>query len=250
MRAALAADHGRGSAFWPRPVSPKPRRHYCVRQTPPSLAQLIQVTSAAVARDFLIPQNSRRPIDERFPGDMRISFVIVKFAAPAFLLVALGLFGTTVQAQEPPPADMSTTPVAYQTQVEVDPVSPRPKEKIPAWKLHEGTAGDLPPRRIVFITVFYLTIRGVYDDNINISHTNRTEDYYVAIEPGFSIGLATRMVEDRQLYPTGLLPSIVLFADHDENDAIQHLFHLEAFHRFSRLALTLIKTLPFSTARA
>jgi len=35
------------------------------------------------------------------------------------------------------------------------------------------------------------------------------------------------------------MPSVILFVDHSEEDAVQHLIHLEGRHQFSRLTLTL-----------
>jgi hypothetical protein len=33
------------------------------------------------------------------------------------------------------------------------------------------------------------------------------------------------------------MPSIILFVDHSEQDAVEHLIHLEGQYRFSRLTL-------------
>jgi hypothetical protein len=85
----------------------------------------------------------------------------------------------------------------------------------------------------------HLTLRGVYDDNININHTNRIHDYYIAIEPGITVGYGDIVGREGNYIRLDYQPSIFLFIDHDENDAVQHLIHLEGFHRFSRLALTL-----------
>ena len=85
----------------------------------------------------------------------------------------------------------------------------------------------------------HLTLRGVYDDNINISHTNRINDYYIAIEPGITVGYGDIVGREGNYIRLDYQPSIFLFIDHDEVDSVQHLIHLEGFHRFSRLALTL-----------
>jgi hypothetical protein len=85
----------------------------------------------------------------------------------------------------------------------------------------------------------HLTLRGVYDDNINISHDNRIDDYYIAIEPGITIGYGDIIGREGNYIRLDYQASIFLFVDHDDADSVQHLIHLEAFHRFSRLALTL-----------
>ena len=43
------------------------------------------------------------------------------------------------------------------------------------------------PRRFYYGLQF--TVRGVWDDNIFLSHTNKTSDYYFAIEPQLTLGL-------------------------------------------------------------
>src|SRR2546427_9210524 len=62
-----------------------------------------------------------------------------------------------------------------------------------------------PPRSTLFpyTTLFRsrfhfnlaLTVRGVWDDNIFISHTHRVSDYYFAIEPQITIGIGDRSEE-------------------------------------------------------
>src|SRR2546423_3400618 len=43
------------------------------------------------------------------------------------------------------------------------------------------------PRRFQY--GLQITVRGVYDDNINISQTNRVSDYYFTLEPVLTLGL-------------------------------------------------------------
>jgi len=93
------------------------------------------------------------------------------------------------------------------------------------------------PRRLHYALKF--TIRGVYDDNIDISHSDRIHDYYFAIEPGITLGYGDIYRREGNYLRLDYQPSIFLFIDHDENDAVQHLLHLEGFHEFSRLSLNL-----------
>ena len=85
----------------------------------------------------------------------------------------------------------------------------------------------------------HLTIRGVYDDNINISQTNRVSDYYFTIEPVLTLGLGDINGHEDNYIRLDYAPSLFLFADHSEDDAVQQLVHLEGQHRFGRLTLTL-----------
>ncbi len=93
------------------------------------------------------------------------------------------------------------------------------------------------PRR--FHYSLRLTVRGVYDDNIFISHTNRVSDYYFAIEPMVTIGFGDIEGRGGNYIRLDYLPSIILFVDHSDEDAVQHLIHLEGQYRFSRLTLNL-----------
>jgi hypothetical protein len=84
-----------------------------------------------------------------------------------------------------------------------------------------------------------LRVRGVYDDNINISHFNRISDYYLAIEPTITLGLGDIFERGENYLRFDYTPSIFLYLDHSEDDAVQHLIRLEGHHRFSRLDLTM-----------
>jgi hypothetical protein len=85
-----------------------------------------------------------------------------------------------------------------------------------------------------------LTVRGVYDDNILLSHFDRIDDWYVAIEPAITIGYGDSIVGRQGNYiRLDYAPSIFLYIDHDDDDAIQHLIRLEGQHTFGRLTLGL-----------
>ena len=93
------------------------------------------------------------------------------------------------------------------------------------------------PRR--FHYGFQVTMRGVYDDNINISETAHVSDYYFTIEPVLTLGLGDITGHQDNYLRFDYAPSFFLFLDHSENDAVQHLIHLEGQHQFARLTLTL-----------
>jgi hypothetical protein len=84
-----------------------------------------------------------------------------------------------------------------------------------------------------------LTIRGVYDDNIFISHTDRVSDYYFAIEPAITVGFGDIEGRGGNYLRLDYMPSVILFVDHSEQDAVEHLIRLEGQYRFSRLTLNL-----------
>src|SRR6266446_1082746 len=97
----------------------------------------------------------------------------------------------------------------------------------------EGYSAE--PRR--FHYSLRLTIRGVWDDNIFLSHTDRVSDYYFAIEPAIMIGFGDVEGRGGDYIRLDYMPSIILFVDHSDQDDVDHLIHLEGQHRFSRLTL-------------
>ena len=95
------------------------------------------------------------------------------------------------------------------------------------------------PRR--FHYAFGLTVRGVWDDNVFLSHTNRVSDYYFAIEPWITIGWGDMAGRNQAYFRLDYMPSIILYTDHSDEDAVNHLIHAEAGYHFSRLTLTAIQ---------
>jgi hypothetical protein len=84
-----------------------------------------------------------------------------------------------------------------------------------------------------------LTVRGVYDDNIFLSHFDRQHDWYVAIEPAITIGFGDIVGRQGSYIRLDYAPSIFLYTDHDDLNGAQHLIRLEGQHGFGRLILGL-----------
>ena len=97
------------------------------------------------------------------------------------------------------------------------------------------------PRRFQYGLLF--RVRGVYDDNINISQFNPISDYYFAIEPTVTLGLGDVFEQQENYIRLDYTPSVFLFLDHAEDDAVQHLIRLEGHHRFRRLDLVLAQNI-------
>jgi Putative beta-barrel porin 2 len=93
------------------------------------------------------------------------------------------------------------------------------------------------PRRLYY--KFGLTLRGVWDDNIFISHTHRVSDYYFAIEPYVTIGVGDIEGRNKSYLRLDYMPSAILFADHSDEDAFNQLIHVEGGYDFGRLKLSL-----------
>ena len=93
------------------------------------------------------------------------------------------------------------------------------------------------PRR--FHYMLSLTVRGVWDDNIFLSHTNKVSGYYFAIEPVITIGWGDIAGHSRSYLRLDYMPSAILFVDHSDQDAFNQFLHLEGGYSSGRLTLTL-----------
>jgi len=83
-----------------------------------------------------------------------------------------------------------------------------------------------------------VTVREVYDDNINISSTRRTSDYYTVIEPGIHLGFGDSSGGFNFL-SFDYVASVYFFAEQSGRDTVEHLIQLSAQHDFGRLVLGL-----------
>jgi len=99
------------------------------------------------------------------------------------------------------------------------------------------TSGE--PRR--FSYGFQFTVRGVWDDNIFLTNTNKTSDYYFAIEPQVTLGLGDITGRNRSYLRLDYMPSAILFVNHSDEDAFNQLIHLEGGYSTGRLRLTLMQ---------
>lgn len=163
-------------------------------------------------------------------------FFFVAYFQRAILLVALLSLASRVHAQDAvaplPPLEMAQVdepalPVGSSQTVGDDPVVEINSRHV-----------DETPRRLRYS--FAVTTRGVYDDNINISSFDRVSDYYFAIEPMLSFGLGTESDGVNSLSFV-YRPSIFIFADKSDRDAVQHIIHLSGAHQFGHLKLTLLE---------
>ncbi|MGZ5545390.1 MAG: hypothetical protein ACXWIU_12000 [Limisphaerales bacterium] len=84
-----------------------------------------------------------------------------------------------------------------------------------------------------------LTVRGVWDDNIFISHTNKVSGYYFAIEPVITIGWGDIAGRSRSYLRLDYMPSAILFTDQSGQDAFNNLINISAGYSTGRLTLTL-----------
>ena len=81
-----------------------------------------------------------------------------------------------------------------------------------------------------------VTVREVYDDNINISSINRISDSITVIEPAIHLGFGDSAGGFNYL-TLDYIASVYFFADQTERDTVEHLIHLAAQHDFGHLVL-------------
>ena len=91
------------------------------------------------------------------------------------------------------------------------------------------------PRRFQYGLTF--TERTVFDDNIDISHTNRVSDIYFSLEPTLTLGFGgSEAINSISLI---YRPSISIFLDNASENAVQHIIRLQGSHGFGHLSLFL-----------
>ncbi len=144
----------------------------------------------------------------------------------------------------PPPADsvepmpLSEPPPPSEAPAdEFDSTLPAPQNDVALPVAGKDSSLSAVPRK--FHYAVHVTVRGVYDDNIEITNTNRSSDYYFAIEPAITLGYGDIVGLEGNYIRFDYEPSIFLFIDHDNANAVQHIIRLQGYHRFGRLAFTL-----------
>lgn len=176
----------------------------------------------------------------------------------ASLLVATSLWAQDIYTPiEPPPLTLADTGHRYGNDVALTPSTEGPSssgvlsDNKSSISDSKNTVSDSKPSLEVrgddsgisattkrFQYGFRLTLRGVYDDNIFLRERNRVSDYYMAIEPGLTLGFGDIVARQENYIRLDYAPSIFLFSDNSDENAVQHIFRFEGQYRFSRLALT------------
>src|SRR2546421_6259100 len=83
-----------------------------------------------------------------------------------------------------------------------------------------------------------VTVREVYDDNINISSFQRISDTYTVIEPAIHLGFGDSAGGFNYL-TFDYIASAYFFAEQTERNGVEHLIHLAGQHDFGHLILGL-----------
>jgi hypothetical protein len=174
---------------------------------------------------------------------------LLAVAAGALALATLASPGSRLSAQDVPPdlriATAETVepshPIAPEQSIDLsaDVNPPLPVaatdpgiDSVPATSIDSGI-----PRRFHYL--LRLAVRTVYDDNINVSHDNRISDFYTSIEPSVMVGFGDTDARVENYIRLDYLPAIFLFAEHSENNSVQHVARLDGQYRINRLTLNL-----------
>jgi hypothetical protein len=83
-----------------------------------------------------------------------------------------------------------------------------------------------------------LTVRGVWDDNIYIS-PNKTSDLVWTIAPGLVYQTGDPTLESNNYLEIGFVPSVILYTDNSQNDAVNYDAWGSYTHRFNQLTMGL-----------
>jgi hypothetical protein len=117
----------------------------------------------------------------------------------------------------------------------IEPEAPiEPELPQPALEEIVGQEQSATPRRVHY--QIGLSVREVYDDNINLSQTNRQDDFYTTIESTIEAGIGQA---DGNFLDLVYSPNAFLFVNHSENNALQHVISLTGQYRFPLLTLSL-----------
>lgn len=92
------------------------------------------------------------------------------------------------------------------------------------------------PNHGPFQYAIHLTIRGAYDDNIALTHTNELEDWFVEIQPCLMVGIGD-LVKQNTFLAAVYIPSFYRYDEHTEFNSDQHVVHVLGGVATSKLTL-------------
>lgn len=145
-----------------------------------------------------------------------------------YFLLSTSLLSPSLLSQDAVPNEIAPADTGLSAR-EIQALKAQPAQAVTGEQL-----ADTPRRLNYGLTV---TVRGVYDDNINIS-SNKSSDFYFSVEPMifFRFGGDDSAGANRLSFT--YRPQLFLFLDHSENDTVQHLIRLEGSHNFGRLTVS------------
>ena len=82
-----------------------------------------------------------------------------------------------------------------------------------------------------------IQVAEIYDDNLTLASNNRLHDFYTRIGPALTLGFGDTIAREENFLELFYEPDFLIFADHSNFDAVQHVAYLAGQYRFSRLTL-------------
>lgn len=191
---------------------------------------------------FKIPACPRDYIDLREGKRVRLTRGIYLLRTLGLPISILSVLAVTVAC----PVPRALAQDAVQPIANLPASENTPAVETPAFQASQASAGspivDLngqavaeTPRR--FHYDFQLTVRGVYDDNVNLSQSNKQGDFYTSIEPVISLSLGGTGGDQTNFLHFVYAPNAYIFASRSNADALQHIIHLDAQRQFAKLTL-------------
>jgi len=82
-----------------------------------------------------------------------------------------------------------------------------------------------------------IQVAEIYDDNLTLAPNNRLHDFYTRIGPAVTLGFGDTIAREENFLELYYEPDFLIFADHSNFDAVQHVAYLAGQYHFSRLTL-------------
>jgi len=159
-----------------------------------------------------------------------------------FMAGLLGIAPSAI-AQTMQPSGLTAPPVSNPTEsAALEPTATQPPVIEPT-ESQSGSAVSASVRRLHY--TLKLDVRGTYDDNIALTQTNHIHDYSLRIDPVISFSFGEAEASGSNSLHFEYDPDIILYLDHSNLDALQHVIHFGATSHLSRLTLGVTEEAQF-----
>ena len=91
-----------------------------------------------------------------------------------------------------------------------------------------------------------IDVAEIYDDNLTLASNNRIHDFYTRIGPALTLGFGDTIVREENFVELYYEPDFLIFADHSNFDAVEHVAHLAGQYRFSRLTVGVVENIQLA----
>jgi hypothetical protein len=91
-----------------------------------------------------------------------------------------------------------------------------------------------------------IDVAEIYDDNLTLASNNRIHDFYTRIGPALTLGFGDTIVREENFLELYYEPDFLIFADHSNFNAVEHVAHLAGQYRFSRLTIGAVENIQLA----